>query len=595
MQQRIIRYLTTLLIIASVSNVAFAFQQVKFKNTEQHEANKNYILQINKQRNQGNYDSALFYCEQLIIYANQVNSANWLIRANYRKIITHQQFGAYDAAFRTALLTEKEYCVERVSNNICGACNLVYRKVSEFMMFTESYEESLRHLNLTCNKQNVPKYFYRKAKLYIALNKTDSALLISNNYVEDRIAAKDTFNLILAYNQLGLIAKQLKKYDRAIIAFNHAIDLIDQSGKKETLRPILLGNAGSCYMEINELHIAYDYLLQDSKGSLTINEIISHISAEIPLADIEKKWGQYPKAIFRLEALLTDFKEELNQEKNQTLTYEIVNSLISIFKITNQHKEHLFYTSKLLDFNIYFNKINNKKYQNLLSEHSNILLNQVTKQLKIENELTNQKMIALKREDEKKQLRNWLLLSVSTLSFVVLLFFFWKYRSVQVKKSIIRNNQLELAKKEQELLELRVKEEGKNVQMLSLELIAKKDFSGLLLNKLKDFDNISPSDLKSIDFFVQNELELKSTRARLHNDISKVGGNFFNVIQREHQNLTELDLKLAAMVLMKLSNKEIAISRNVTTESIKTAKNRLKKKLNLSGKESLLEYLNKFF
>jgi len=116
-----------------------------------------------------------------------------------------------------------------------------------------------------------------------------------------------------------------------------------------------------------------------------------------------------------------------------------------------------------------------------------------------------------------------------------------------------------------------------------------------VLNKLKDFDNISSSDLKSIDFFVQNELELKSTRAKLHHDIDKVGGKFFSVIQRKHQNLTEPDLKLATMVVMKLSNKEIAISKNITTESAKTAKNRLKKKLNLSEKDSLEEYLNNFF
>ncbi|MDG1190152.1 MAG: tetratricopeptide repeat protein, partial [Flavobacteriales bacterium] len=70
--------------------------------------------------------------------------------------------------------------------------------------------------------------------------------------------------------------------------------------------------------------------------------------------------------------------------------------------------------------------------------------------------------------------------------------------------------------------------------------------------------------------------------------------NFHTDIKIKHGNLTELEIKLAAMVVMKMSNKEIALSKNTTIESAKKAKNRLKKKLGVPPEGELSTYLNSF-
>ena len=73
-----------------------------------------------------------------------------------------------------------------------------------------------------------------------------------------------------------------------------------------------------------------------------------------------------------------------------------------------------------------------------------------------------------------------------------------------------------------------------------------------------------------------------------------LSSNFYNDLKIKHGNLTELELKLAAMVVMKMSNKEIALSKNTTIESSKKAKNRLKKKLGILPELELSVYLNSF-
>ena len=73
-----------------------------------------------------------------------------------------------------------------------------------------------------------------------------------------------------------------------------------------------------------------------------------------------------------------------------------------------------------------------------------------------------------------------------------------------------------------------------------------------------------------------------------------LSSNFYTELKIHHPDLTEVELKLSAMVVMRISNKEIAISKNTEIDSAKKSKNRLKKKLNLSGTTNLSTYLERF-
>ena len=118
-------------------------------------------------------------------------------------------------------------------------------------------------------------------------------------------------------------------------------------------------------------------------------------------------------------------------------------------------------------------------------------------------------------------------------------------------------------------------------------------FSEIILKKLREFEQISNSDLMNLEMFIQNELGIKSTRAELQNQMGELSLNFYTELKIHHPNLSEIEVKLAAMIVMKMSNKEISISKNITPDSVKIAKNRLKKKLNLSSDDNLFEHLSK--
>ena len=71
-----------------------------------------------------------------------------------------------------------------------------------------------------------------------------------------------------------------------------------------------------------------------------------------------------------------------------------------------------------------------------------------------------------------------------------------------------------------------------------------------------------------------------------------LSSSFYNNLKIDHPSLTDIELKLAAMIVMQMSNKEIAISKNMTPETVRNAKYRLKKKLKLTSNEDLFDTLS---
>ncbi|MEL6591596.1 MAG: FGGY-family carbohydrate kinase, partial [Bacteroidota bacterium] len=70
----------------------------------------------------------------------------------------------------------------------------------------------------------------------------------------------------------------------------------------------------------------------------------------------------------------------------------------------------------------------------------------------------------------------------------------------------------------------------------------------------------------------------------LHNDL-------FKHLREEHPDLTQSEIQLCSMIRMNLSNKEIAQKLHLSTRGVETRRYRLRKKLGLPAKHSLLKYL----
>jgi len=73
----------------------------------------------------------------------------------------------------------------------------------------------------------------------------------------------------------------------------------------------------------------------------------------------------------------------------------------------------------------------------------------------------------------------------------------------------------------------------------------------------------------------------------------QVHHEFYSKLKDNHESLTSYDLRLSAMIRMNLSAKEVAAIMNVTPESVKKARYRLRKKLQLEDETDLHSYMMK--
>ena len=539
---------------------------------------------------QSNYDSAIYYADTRINLDIEIENVEDLIGAYSHKIEILRLQRKYEEALKIGLSTFENYCDVDIKEANCNSCSNLYNELHELSLLMKNNRRALNYLEMQCNKETAwLAYYYKKALIYTQLGLPDSALATTIKCISLRKRQKDGLRLMHAYNNHGLIASQLNLLDTAIWAFEKALAPEQYNARATKLYAVIKGNLGHCYYKKNDYKKAYEYLLLDAEESLKNNILSSFISASIMLAQIDIEEKKYQKAIRRLENLENNYTPELGSIE----VLQINELLMQAYQGINNDSKFKFYVEKWTTLNKQLFEEKLTAQQELTDEfHANSLMNAM-KNIENEKKLMNQEIVILENINEKDQLKNGLIILSLVLISVVILFFFLRYRIIQSKKSILKQAQLDASDKEQEILALKVKEQKRNVQVLSHELTVKQDFSENLIEELKEVESLSSPELKNIEIFIQNELEVKSARVALQNQMGELSSNFNNELKIKHPSLTDLELKLAGMVVMKMSNKEIGVSKNTTWEAAKKAKNRLKKKLEILPDDDLTDYLTK--
>ena len=531
------------------------------------------------------YDSCMYYGDLFLNHRIRYGTVNQAIEAYWHKINNLRKFNKLNEAFRLTINAYDQYCRKNNDNIDCESCWTIFENMSQFMITTKNYRQGINYFNNGYIPQKSGKYFYWKARLYALLDEPDSALMQTLESISIAQTENIPKKLVAAFNQHGLINKNLERYDDAIFAFSEALKLVDSLALDERKYGYLIGNLGSCYFQKGDFDQAYKCLQIDvDKSKKREQDKASYLNAEILLIEIDLKRKDYKLALDRLDDIM-DLNESFIEPFQKLSVLELY---IQAHTLSGNKTKYELYLNQWVALNKTQTASTIDANNKLIEAYSANAIEQTLLQIETEKKLLIQQ-IAVK--EQKSILQKWLIILGALFIILVAFFFLFRYR----KRALLKETLLKLANKEQDFLKLKVQEESRNVQILSHELTLKQDFSKSLIDKLKEIENISKPVLNNVKFFIENELDIKSTRAHLQNQMGDLSSNFYTELKIKHGNLTELELRLAAMVVMKMSNKEISLSKNTTVESSKKAKNRLKKKLGVPSNIELSEYLNTFF
>ncbi len=455
-----------------------------------------------------------------------------------------------------------------------------------------------------------------------------SNLLIAEDLLQN---AEDYSLLIDNYNLRGRIAYKTQNLDSAVSMHQKSLDLSVKI-KDEKRQAISLGLLGGIYEKKQEFQTAlvHQWTALSIFGKLGIDDLSSEFNEN--LGSIYEDLGNFDSASFYFQKAF-----ELNVKAGDSLNLiSIINNLGDISRKNGQPKDGLLKYNLALDLSRKLNQPYEESsalrdiaksyfdlkefqmaYQYLDSSrtvHQEMFSKETATQLALMDELfqmklKDRKIFELqqkKKFDEKIQLLFIVLI-------LLLIGFSWLIINKKNIQSKVRLQLMEREKEimltqqkliETELLHIQLKDETlrnelelntKSLTAQTLHVIDKNKMLEGIKQKLQDsLDKDAREQKKNIRNLIKL-IEFNFVQDTDWDDFKKnfekVHEGFFQKLNNKSKDLTPSELRLASLMRMNLSSKDIASTLNISQDSLRISRYRLRKKLALEKGESLQQFI----
>ena len=444
-------------------------------------------------------------------------------------------------------------------------------------LYYEGYEYLLKALE-TCKKIN-DQYLISVIETNMAtplnqIGRCDEAIALCEKNLTKGVGL--TPNRFILYLILSQSYKNKASYDTALIyndsAFMHAVNRYDES-KNLTEQAALYIKKGD-----NEAAIkTYKYILDNYRNEMFKDAEI------IALCDYGYLIGldsMSDLAISYIDSAIVKAKE-FGIPK---LEKECYASKVELFYKHHEYQEFAESTAK------YISLRNSIDSANDLRRLENAWISQEFKkteeQLRLEKELSDMK-------NERAKMRLYFIIS-GLISIIVILALAFNRRNILMKNKDIQLKKQEL---EKEVLNKEIETRNRELTAKALVQVQRQE----LLTEMADKLNAIVDDKHKI---AQNLKEVINDIEKYKNSttpedfdyyFTQTNPDFYKHLLADFPNLTPYEQRLCAFLRLNLSTKDIASIINISPESAKVARARLRKSLNLVGKEEdLTAFLSKY-
>ncbi|MEL1240471.1 triple tyrosine motif-containing protein [Flavobacterium flavipallidum] len=176
-----------------------------------------------------------------------------------------------------------------------------------------------------------------------------------------------------------------------------------------------------------------------------------------------------------------------------------------------------------------------------------------------------------------------------------------KYYQRQKEKLIEENNlllEIKELENEQQLMRLKNEQLSQNVDEINRELAAstmnlnsKNELLASIQKDLKNNEEGENRSIKTVISAINKNITGKDSWSVFQEAFNKTDKDFLKKMKEAHPSLTANDLRLCAYLRLNLSSKEIAPLLNISVRSVEIKRYRLRKKMDLSHEQGLVEYI----
>jgi DNA-binding CsgD family transcriptional regulator len=154
----------------------------------------------------------------------------------------------------------------------------------------------------------------------------------------------------------------------------------------------------------------------------------------------------------------------------------------------------------------------------------------------------------------------------------------------------------ELIRLQNEKLEAEIKHKNAELASATMNLVQKKEFILKLKAELQQLQKTAKvgddnPELKKLLKVLSEEEKLNEEWEQFSQHFNSVHGDFLTILKSSFPFLKPHELRLCAYLRMDLSSKEIAPLMSISVRGVEISRYRLRKKLNLSTEDNLVQYL----
>ncbi|WP_459210654.1 tetratricopeptide repeat protein [Aquimarina rhabdastrellae] len=463
---------------------------------------------------------------------------------------------------------------------------VLYRREGLYPKAIEAYLEAQHIYKSQNDLWNISDIYHNIGMVYRYQKESQKAIATYRQSIKIKKTLGDTHGIAASYNMMGVSYKHLKKMDSALFCYQKARTLFESIKSIEDVQRVdhNMINVYTLQKEYKKAEALALVYLADSK---VYHKKHSLSSAYYILANINRKTNRLDRALKYADSSLQVATQEGFRERiaKAYLRKSYIYSLQQDYKNAyydyrkfNRHSDSI------------FNIENIKKIQALELNHQ-------FDQQRLKDSLAyvqSKREIEHTAQDEASQKRWFMLLFILALisGLVIALLLKRIYRN----KALIIEEKLAKEKAQKDLLDQKIKAQKEDTKRLIADNSMRLSFKQELLNKLKnDILPLVPDDTKQAILSLSSELHMQiSTENKLsglHDKVDEVNAEFDTKLRTLYPNLTKTEREVCALLRLNLSIKEIMTIRNVSVDSVKSTRYRIRKKLGLTSKDELEKFI----
>jgi hypothetical protein len=441
---------------------------------------------------------------------------------------------------------------------------------------------------------------------YMVSEQFDSAQVYYNLALAEAHKTKNPLWISAAYNNLGILFGKLKKPTVANDYFIKAQESLIYKDRSDTVLLIsILDNIAEMETE------ASNYL-----------KAIEIYNTKIELAEKVNLHGQHLKSIVGLcknylllnnrTTAFTQLKRAeryMNEQNLSTITNQIMLAQLwqQYFEQTGNWREAALKQRWVIEKNDSIEQNNTLFLNEVLQAMVAGEVAKFKKAVEIHSLQLQQKEKDLQIAEQKARFNKILAVVFISLAaaVILLIYFFFRNRSnvqknrLELKSYNLRLTEADLKNREleKEKLERELEFKKGDLSDLTLYLSNLKEANTKMLERLNEAKNKKPDEQKELIKEISTEMltQLSSDKKTglIKENVSQINKEFYDKLLQLFPDLTKSELELCGLFRLNMSNKEIGVLKNISPESVKMSRYRLRKKLGLKPEDDIYRFVTK--